>query len=92
MNECVLLFYSVMLMASGILCIFSIFSDGTFSFFEIILYIGELTLYLLLGLKLFGLISKFSEGLLYLVKNSNDIEKEVANDFNDTFKYIPTFE
>lgn len=61
-----------MLIASGVLGVFSIFSLGSYTFFSLLLYIGELGLYVLMGYMLFFKIGEFGDGL---AKASKDIEK-----------------
>ena len=76
MKRFVLYFYCIMLMVSGALGIFSIFSIGTLSFLAIILYISQLAIYVLFGYRLFFLIGEFGDGLAKQTQTSKDIEKE----------------
>ena len=78
MQRFVLYFYCVMLMAMGVLGIFSILSLGSYSFLSILLYIGELALFVLIGYRLFSLIGEFGDGLATAGKTSKDIEKKGA--------------
>ena len=62
-------------MVSGGLGVFSIFSVGSFTFFSIVLYVGELALYILIGYRLFYLIGEFGTGLAKAGSSSKDPEK-----------------
>ena len=63
LHRFVLYFYCVMIAASGVLGVFSFFSMGSFTFFSILLYVGELVLYVLMGYRLFFLIGDYGTGL-----------------------------
>ena len=62
-------------MVSGALGIFSFFNLTTYTFFSILLYIGELVVYMLIGYRLFFLIGDFGTALSGSGKTSKDIEK-----------------